>query len=129
MFLKVVAPLVVVFLAVESGGLLGAPEDVDSNREDVQHALQFAVNSHNKKTNDLFVAQVVSVRKAQIQVVSGLNYIFTVELVRTSCRKGGVQEVCVPHPDPTIANPQVCNLKVWSQPWMNSMKVTENTCQ
>ncbi|KAB5582072.1 hypothetical protein PHYPO_G00182950 [Pangasianodon hypophthalmus] len=126
MFLKVVAPLLVVFLAVASAGLLGGPIDVDVNREDVQSALLFAVAQHNKASNDAFVSKVSRVIKAQTQVVSGLNYIFTVEMVRTSCRKGGVEKECTVHSEPQSRE---CRLKVLSQPWTNTIKVVENTCQ
>ncbi|MCJ8730971.1 hypothetical protein PDJAM_G00190230 [Pangasius djambal] len=126
MFLKVVAPLLAVFLAVASAGLLGGPMDVDVNREDVQDALRFAVAHYNKASNDAFVNQVSRVIKAQTQVVSGLNYIFTVEMVRTSCRKGGVEKECTVHSDP---RPHECRLKVWNQPWTGTIKVIENTCQ
>ncbi|NP_001187957.1 cystatin precursor [Ictalurus punctatus] len=129
MLMKVVAPLLAVFLALASAGLLGGPVDVDINREDVQNALQFAVSEHNKASNDAFVSQVSRVIKAQTQVVSGVNYIFTVELVRTACRKGGVEKVCptLKNPDPAVSHE--CRLKVWNQPWTGTIKLVENTCQ
>lgn len=68
MFLKVVVPLLAVFLAVGSAGIVGGPTDVDVNREDVQDALRFAVAQHNKASNDLYVSQVSRVIKAQTQV-------------------------------------------------------------
>lgn len=127
MFVKVVAPLLAVLLAVASGGLLGGPKDVDLNRADVQNALEFAVAQHNKASNDMYISQA-RVINAQTQVVSGVNYIFNVEMVRTSCKKGGVEAVCAAHTDPNLAKSQDCQLKVWSQPWTNTIKVVKNTC-
>ncbi|KAK3573324.1 hypothetical protein QTP86_022714 [Hemibagrus guttatus] len=129
MFLKVVALLPAVFMTVTSAGLVGGWTDADVNRDDVQNALKFAVTQHNKASNDLYLSQVSRVVKAQKQVVSGMNYLFTVEMARTSCKKGGVEEVCDVHPDPNVAKPHVCRLKVWNQPWTSTIKLTENTCQ
>lgn len=68
MVLKVVAPLLAVFLAVASAGFVGGPMEVDLNRDDVQNALQFAVTEHNKANNDVFISQVSRVIKAETQV-------------------------------------------------------------
>ncbi|KAM9477721.1 cystatin-like [Clarias gariepinus] len=128
MFLKAVALLLAVFLTVGRTGIMGGPREVDENREDVQNALKFAVTQHNKASNDVFLSQVSRVIKAQTQVVSGTNYIFNVEMVRTNCKKGGVENECAAHSDPEMAKPHECNLNVWSQPWTGLIKLTKNTC-
>ncbi|KAG9274806.1 cystatin C (amyloid angiopathy and cerebral hemorrhage) [Astyanax mexicanus] len=129
MFWKVVAPLLALCLAVASAGLVGGPVPADLNEEGVQNALQFAVVQHNKASNDMYIREVSKVISVQKQVVSGLKYIFTVEMARTGCRKGGVEEVCAIELDPNTAQPQTCKFSVWSQPWLNSIKLVENTCQ
>lgn len=129
MFWKVVAPLLALCLAVASAGLVGAPVDAtaDLNEEGVQDALRFAVAQHNRASNDMFIRQVSKVTSVQKQVVSGMKYIFKVEMARTGCRKGGVEEVCAIELDPSTA--QTCTLSVWSQPWLNSIKLVQNDCQ
>ncbi|XP_036430961.1 cystatin-like [Colossoma macropomum] len=129
MFLKVVVPLVALCLAVGSSSLVGAPMDGNLSDPGVQDALQFAVAQHNRATNDMFVSKVSRVIRVQKQVVSGIKYIFTVEMARTSCRKDGVEEDCPVHSDPALARLQKCKLAVWSQPWMKTNKVVENTCK
>ncbi|KAI4883455.1 hypothetical protein NFI96_024844 [Prochilodus magdalenae] len=129
MFLKVVIPLMAVFLAVASAGLVGAPMDADISEEGVRDALQFAVAQHNQASNDMYVSQVSRVIRVQKQVVSGIKYIFTVELARTSCRKGGVEEVCTVGSEPSFAATKECTFAVWSQPWLNSTKLVKNTCK
>uniref|UniRef100_A0A8C1KRC8 Cystatin-like n=1 Tax=Cyprinus carpio TaxID=7962 RepID=A0A8C1KRC8_CYPCA len=120
-----IVPFLAVILAVASAGLTGAPVDADMNDKGVQNALQFAVNTFNRQSNDAFLRQVSEVIKVQKQVVSGLKYIFTVKMGRTSCRKGGVETLCAVHEDPSVTQ---CKITVWSQPWKNFIKVLENTC-
>ncbi|XP_052006970.1 cystatin C (amyloid angiopathy and cerebral hemorrhage) [Xyrauchen texanus] len=129
MYLKMIVSVFAVILAVASSAMVGAPVDADMNDEGVQNALQFAVVQYNRKSNDAYVRQVSEVISAQRQVVSGLKYIFTVNMARTSCRKGGIETLCTVHKDPAVAQVIKCNIVVWSQPWMNSIKVLENTCQ
>ncbi|GAA6094241.1 cystatin-like [Tachysurus ichikawai] len=128
MFLKVVIVLLAVIMAVTRAGMTGGVTDVDANRDDVQNALKFAVSQHNKASNDMYISQVSRLIKAQTQVVAGIKYIFKVEMARTSCRKGGIEEVCEIDPDTSVTQRRECQLKVWSRLWLNDMRVTENTC-
>lgn len=41
------------------------------------------------------------------QVVAGMKYIFTVEMARTNCRKGGVETECEIHSDLTLAKVEI----------------------
>jgi len=108
--------------------MMGAPADGDINDKDTQNALQFAVVQHNKNSNDMYVSQVARVIKTQTQVVAGMKYIFTVEMGRTSCKKGGAETVCAIHQDPKVAEPYQCKFEVWSRPWLNDIQVVKNKC-
>ncbi|XP_077092682.1 cystatin-like [Siphateles boraxobius] len=128
MHLKMIVAFLAVMLVVASAGLVGGPVDADMNDEGAQNALQFAMAQYNRQSNDAFVHQVSEVVKVQKQVVSGLKYIFTVKVARTSCRKTGVETLCAVHEHPAVADVTQCKIAVWSQPWLNSIKVVENTC-
>ncbi|TRY96125.1 hypothetical protein DNTS_015946 [Danionella cerebrum] len=127
MYLKVTVAFLAVILAVASASLVGAPVDAEMD-DGVQNALQFAMAQYNRATNDAYVRTVSEVVKVQKQVVSGLKYIFTVNVARTNCRKGGVETVCAIHEDPAVAQVTECQIVVWSQPWLSSIKVMKNTC-
>ncbi|XP_016108419.1 cystatin-like [Sinocyclocheilus grahami] len=128
MYCKMIVSFLVVTLAVASAGIPGGPVDANINDEDVQKALRFAVAQYNRQSNDAFVRKVSKVIKVQQQVVAGTNYIFTVKLGRTNCKKGGVETLCAIHKDPKVARVIQCKITVWSKPWLNFLKVTENTC-
>uniref|UniRef100_A0A673KSL4 Cystatin domain-containing protein n=1 Tax=Sinocyclocheilus rhinocerous TaxID=307959 RepID=A0A673KSL4_9TELE len=116
MYCKMIVSFLVVTLAVASAGIPGGPVDANINDEDVQKALRFAVAHCTKRTTEPFV-------------VAGMNYIFTVKLGRTNCKKGGVETLCAIHKDPKVARVRLtCKITVWSQPWLNFLKVTEKTC-
>ncbi|XP_067092211.1 cystatin C (amyloid angiopathy and cerebral hemorrhage) [Osmerus mordax] len=125
----VVPLLAVVFTVANAGIMTGGVSDADMNDKSTQDALQFAVVQHNKKTNDMYVSQVAKVIKVQKQVVAGIKYIFTVDMARTSCRKGGAETTCAIHEDPQVARPYQCKFEVWSRPWISDIRVVKNECE
>ncbi|KAJ8384759.1 hypothetical protein AAFF_G00198450 [Aldrovandia affinis] len=104
---------------------MGGRSEASMDEQGVKDALQYAVVEHNKERNDLYISQVAKVVKVEKQVVAGIKYYFTVEMARTSCRKGGVEKLCAVHDDPEIAAPYECTFDVWSQPWIHSIVVTK----
>ncbi|XP_028844006.1 cystatin-like [Denticeps clupeoides] len=127
-FWKLVGLAVAAACVVEGDVMVGGPMDVDINDQSAQNALKFAVAQHNKGSNDVFVSAVQNVIEARKQVVAGIKYIFEVQMARTQCKKGGVEELCEFHEDPALAKPFTCTFEVWSRPWMNSIVLLKNTC-
>ncbi|CAG09511.1 unnamed protein product [Tetraodon nigroviridis] len=111
--------------AVSSGLMPGGFQDVDPNDEGVKGALNFAVVQHNRASNDMYLRQVAEVVKVQRQVVSGLKYVITVNMARSLCRKSSPQEVCE---IPQSAQPYQCTFTVWTRPWVNEVKLLNETC-
>ncbi|XP_076599676.1 cystatin C (amyloid angiopathy and cerebral hemorrhage) [Chaetodon auriga] len=125
---KVAFPLLAALFAVGFGGLVGGPQDIDVNDEGLQNALNFAVANHNRQSNDVYLRQVAEVVKAQRQVVTGLKYIITVKMGRTTCRKTNPSEECaVPH-DPQQAQLYQCTFTVWARSWLSDIRVLKEEC-
>uniref|UniRef100_A0A3P9GXQ8 Cystatin domain-containing protein n=1 Tax=Oryzias latipes TaxID=8090 RepID=A0A3P9GXQ8_ORYLA len=114
--------------AVGFGFMTGGLMDIDSHDAGVLDALNYAVQTHNSRSNDMYVSQVTEVIGAQAQVVAGVKYIITVKMARTSCRKGSDNEVCSAHTDPQLAQPYQCTFTVWSRPWLNDTRVLKEKC-
>ncbi|XP_026881406.2 cystatin C (amyloid angiopathy and cerebral hemorrhage) [Electrophorus electricus] len=128
MFLKVVAPILAFVLVVGSATFLpGGVSPADISSPSVKNALDFAVAQHNKASNDVYLSTVSKVISAKQQVVSGMKYYFTIDMVRTSCKKRRT-EVCADKPGPTVEQPKQCELVVWSQPWTDTIKLLKNSC-
>ncbi|XP_043111027.1 cystatin-like [Puntigrus tetrazona] len=128
MYFKMIVPFLAMILTVANAGMTGGLMDTDMEDEGAQNALQFAVAHYNRQSNDAFESRVSEVISVQKQVVSGLKYIFNVNIGRTSCRKGDVETLCAIHEDPSVARVTPCKITVWSQPWKKYIKVLENSC-
>ncbi|XP_027862318.1 cystatin-C-like [Xiphophorus couchianus] len=124
---KIVFVLLSALLAVE-GSLVGGATDIDIHSDGVQNALNFAVAQHNRGNNDMFLRKAAEVVKAQVQVVAGLKYILTVKMVKTSCRKNTLNQVCDAQRLPDNAASYQCKFTVWSRPWINDIRMTEERC-
>uniref|UniRef100_A0A8C6SDR1 Cystatin C (amyloid angiopathy and cerebral hemorrhage) n=1 Tax=Neogobius melanostomus TaxID=47308 RepID=A0A8C6SDR1_9GOBI len=106
--------------------LLGGPRDIDLNKdENAKDALTYAIQRHNTNTTDNYLSDVSQVLNAQSQVVAGMKYFITVQMVRTDCRKNRADEGCGPTDPPK--NYQ-CTFVVWSRPWLNDIQLLKETC-
>ncbi|XP_023651977.1 cystatin-like [Paramormyrops kingsleyae] len=126
---KAIVLFLAVFLMVANATLVGGPMDANLNEPGVKDALQMAVSEHNKRSNDAYLRDVSSVIKVQKQVVSGIKYIFKVNMGRTACRKDGAESSCAVHMDVDQAKAYVCTFEVWSQPWLGSIKMVKDDCK
>uniref|UniRef100_A0A8C7ZBN8 Cystatin domain-containing protein n=1 Tax=Oryzias sinensis TaxID=183150 RepID=A0A8C7ZBN8_9TELE len=114
--------------AVGFGFMTGGLTDIDSHDAAVLGALKYAVQTHNNRSNDMYVSQVTEVIRAQSQVVTGVNYIITVKMARTSCRKGRDNEVCSALTDPQLAQSYQCTFTVWERSWLKDIRVLKEKC-
>uniref|UniRef100_A0A3B3QC36 Cystatin C (amyloid angiopathy and cerebral hemorrhage) n=1 Tax=Paramormyrops kingsleyae TaxID=1676925 RepID=A0A3B3QC36_9TELE len=126
---KAVGLCLVAFLMVANATLVGAPSDASLNDPEVKKALRWAVSEYNKQSNDAYLRGVSKVVKVQKQVVSGIKYIFKVNMGRTACRKDGAESSCAVHMDVDQAKAYVCTFEVWSQPWLGSIKMVKDDCK
>ncbi|XP_049689540.1 cystatin-like [Accipiter gentilis] len=112
--------------------LLGAPVDIDNtdNDEGLQRALQFAVTEYNKASNDMYSSRVVRIISAKRQIVSGIKYIMTVEIARTTCPKPATDlQSCAFHDAPQMAKHTTCDFVVYNIPWQNVIKLLTSNCK
>ncbi|XP_061692466.1 cystatin C (amyloid angiopathy and cerebral hemorrhage) [Syngnathoides biaculeatus] len=121
-----VAVLLLGVCAVGLGHVIpGGFSDADSNSEDVQNALKFAIGQHNNASADLFLSQLVDVVSAKSQIVSGIRYVINVKMAKTSCRKDSSDEQCGVA---VLGQPYQCTFTVWSRPWLMEFSLLEEKC-
>ncbi|XP_056147890.1 cystatin-like [Lampris incognitus] len=126
---KLVFPVLVAYLAFGAADLVGGLTDADINDPRVQDALKFAVLQYNTGTYTLYLIQVTKVMKAQQQQVDdGMMYRFTVQMMKTLCRKPGPDQRCPVYQDRKKAPPYQCTFEVLTRAWFHFYEVKESTC-
>ncbi|XP_034955082.2 cystatin [Zootoca vivipara] len=122
-------------LFAESIGMPGglAPRSVSD--PDVQMAAAFAVAAYNQASNNMFYCRQLNILKAQIQVVAGMKYYLTVELVNTLCDKKAGSNLSAEDlqrcslPLEGEQQKQICEFQVWSRPWLSDTHLTHMSCK
>lgn len=106
--------------------LIGGPKEIDVTKSELaENALIDAVHEHNLNTTEKYQTAVSKVLSAQVQVVQGFKYTFTVIMAETNCTKDAVNKVCTIPQHPDDAQMYICKFTVWSRLWLNSTIVTE----
>ncbi|KAJ6654162.1 hypothetical protein lerEdw1_007259 [Lerista edwardsae] len=101
----------------------------------VQKAARFALSAYNQASNSLYYSRALRIVSAQTQVVAGLKYYLTVELVNTQCKKqGGVglTSKALDHcalPPENEQTKQICEFEVWSRPWLKDTQLLKMDCK
>ncbi|XP_067844466.1 cystatin-like [Heptranchias perlo] len=106
---------------------LGGLEEISTSNPAVVRAAQFALSEFNKESNDIYVSKIARIVSAKQQLVAGVKYILEVELGRTQCRQGEVDDLesCEFHATPHKTH---CNFEVLTVAWMEEISLIKNTC-
>ncbi|XP_039338751.1 cystatin-like [Mauremys reevesii] len=113
--------------------LAGGLQDVPISDPGVQAAVRFAVEAYNQGSNSLHYCRAEQVLRARSQVVAGIKYYLTVQLVTTQCRKNGAGlgnkdiSTC-PLPPASEQRKLRCEFQVWSRPWLNQTELLSQNC-
>ncbi|XP_022048099.1 cystatin C (amyloid angiopathy and cerebral hemorrhage) [Acanthochromis polyacanthus] len=110
------------------GAIVGGFRNLEVDDEGMLNALNYAVVQHNRGTNDIYLSQAAEVLSARSQVVAGMNYVITVRMARTTCKKNSVNEVCAIQTDAEKAHSYQCTFTVWTRLWMSDIKLTKQEC-
>uniref|UniRef100_UPI00398ECA2D cystatin-like n=1 Tax=Pristiophorus japonicus TaxID=55135 RepID=UPI00398ECA2D len=105
----------------------GTSELISPDDPEALKAAGFAMAEYNKASNDMFLHKVVSIVSAQRQIVAGIKYILEVEVGKTQCRQGEVDDLdsCALH---AIPKKQLCNFEVVVIPWLEDISLPKSMC-
>ncbi|TFK12085.1 small nuclear ribonucleoprotein F-like [Platysternon megacephalum] len=113
--------------------LAGGLQEVLISDPGVQEAVRFAVEAYNQASNSLHYSRAERVLRACSQVVAGIKYYLTVQLVTTQCQKNGAGlgnkdiSTC-PLPPASEQQKLLCEFQVWSRPWLNETQLLFQNC-
>ncbi|XP_007442959.1 cystatin-like [Python bivittatus] len=128
------ALLTLPLVLLEEVGIPGGLSPASPTDDGVQKAAAFAVEQYNtRSTDNTNYFKVLRIVQAQSQVVAGVKYYLTVEVVKTACEKSNgpmafnkIQNCELP---PRAEQEKLtCYFEVWSQPWLNKMELLKMSC-
>ncbi|XP_008119842.2 cystatin [Anolis carolinensis] len=119
---------------VSQPGFVGGWRDRSVSDPEVMKAAAFAVQAYNEASNSRMYFKGQRILEAKSQVVAGIKYFLTVEMVSTMCEKkggSGLEKVDLDHckmPPEGEQKKQVCNFQVWSRPWLQDTQLLHMSC-
>ena len=78
--------------SVCSSRIAGGWSDLDLNNESVKNVAHFAVDMYNKQSNAMNIHQLIAIKSAKSQVVSGRKFEIVFAVGETNCSKNGIQK-------------------------------------
>lgn len=113
-----------------TGIMAGGHQKMDVNDAELLKTLVEITPQVNDKLASTFFYRIGKVLSAESQVVSGVMYYVSFELGQTQCFKSKVtKDTNVLTECSEFSNVQVCTAKIWSQPWLHHLEVTEVNCE
>uniref|UniRef100_A0A5S6R0J7 Cystatin domain-containing protein n=1 Tax=Trichuris muris TaxID=70415 RepID=A0A5S6R0J7_TRIMR len=97
--------------------------------KDIAHK---ALADRNAKSNDLYHDMLIKVTEMTSQVVNGINYVLKMYIGQSTCSKKVVKPEDVHASNCQLSadnSAEKCTVKVYSQPWTDTFKVNEFSCQ
>ncbi|XP_054153598.1 cystatin-1-like [Oppia nitens] len=100
---------------------------VDS--EDVKNLTDFAVDMYNKRSNAIHYKQLIRIKDAKQQVVSGRKISITFVVGETNCSKNGINNHNLKDCPLTNTNTvETCSVTIWQRVWLNNTQLTNIVC-
>ncbi|XP_074083735.1 cystatin-M [Macrotis lagotis] len=115
----------------QPGNMLGARTQLSPSHPEVKKVAQFAVESFNKDSNNMYYFRDTKILKAERQLVSGVKYFLTMEMGSTECRKGMTLlegENLAGCPFSTEEEKIKCDFEILVVPWKKQNTLQQISC-
>ncbi|XP_058382348.1 cystatin-M [Diceros bicornis minor] len=109
---------------------VGERRDLSPSDPQVRKAAQVAVANYNIGSNSAYYFRDTNILKAQSQLVAGVKYYLTVEMVSTACRKSAVTGDLTTCPLAVGAQQEKlrCDFEILVVPWQNTSSLLKHHC-
>lgn len=107
--------------------LLGGLRRVDPSSSEVQAHVKFALQAIQSQSNSNNLLDIVRIKNAATQTVSGKKIYLTVEVGETKCLLSNhtSQPSC---PLDGQGDRLLCKIEIWTRPWLNERQITNLKC-
>lgn len=107
--------------------LVGGITPADPSSEEIKAHAAFALTAIQARSNARNLLNIVHIRNAGTQTVSGKKIYLTIEVGQTKCPLSSNQSdrEC---PLDRSAERQLCKVEIWTQPWLNKRQITNLKC-
>ncbi|XP_016044695.1 cystatin-like 1 [Erinaceus europaeus] len=104
-------------------------EEKPMSKKNMNLTLKFFIESYNNASNDTYLFRVDKLLRSQMQLTTGVEYIATVKISRTKCKKNkGRNNTCATQSKKKLKKSLICDFFIYTVPWMNFYELWNNSC-
>ncbi|OBS68227.1 hypothetical protein A6R68_03233, partial [Neotoma lepida] len=107
----------------------GGFKEKATSMENMNSTLHFLIQSYNNASHDTYLFRVQKLIQSQMQLTTGVEYLVTVKIGRTKCKKNETKKASCPLQSSKMKKSLICTSLVYTVPWMNYYRLWNNSCQ
>ncbi|XP_013015152.3 cystatin-like 1 [Cavia porcellus] len=100
------------------------------SKENVNSTLDFFIQSYNNASNDTYLFRVQKLLRTQVQLTTGVEYLVTVRIGRTMCKRNNLVQSspACPLQSKKLKKSLICKSLIYTLPWMEHFELWNNSC-
>ncbi|XP_017396954.1 cystatin-like 1 [Cebus imitator] len=98
------------------------------SKKNMNSTLNFFIQSYNNASNDTYSYRVQKLIRSQMQLTTGVEYIVTVKIGRTKCKRNDSGSSSCPLQSKKLRKSLICESLIYTVPWINYFQLWNNSC-
>ncbi|XP_036275556.1 cystatin-like 1 [Pipistrellus kuhlii] len=108
----------------------GGFQEKSKSQKNMNSTLKFFIENYNNVSNDTYLFQVDKLLQSYMQLTTGVEYLATVKISRTKCKKNSTKSrSCPQQSEKKLKKSFICDFLIYTVPWMNYYELWNNSCQ
>ncbi|XP_006902963.1 PREDICTED: cystatin-like 1 [Elephantulus edwardii] len=100
------------------------------SKQNMNATLSFLIQRYNNVSNDTYSFQIEKLLRTQMQLTTGVEYMITVKISRTTCKRQNMKNHSCPlQSKKKLKKSLICDFLIYTVPWMNYYQLWNNSCQ
>ncbi|XP_004061948.1 cystatin-like 1 [Gorilla gorilla gorilla] len=97
------------------------------SKKNMNSTLNF-IQSYNNASNDTYLYRVQKLIRSQMQLTTGVEYIVTVKIGWTKCKRNDMSNSSCPLQSKKLRKSLICESLIYTVPWINYFQLWNNSC-
>ncbi|KAI5770261.1 CSTL1 [Gulo gulo luscus] len=103
-------------------------QEKSMSKANMNSTLKFFMETYNNASNDTYLFQVDKLLRSQMQLTTGVEYMISVKISRTKCKRNSTSNSCPIQSKKKLKKSFICDFLVYTVPWMNYYQLWNNSC-
>ncbi|ELV12982.1 cystatin-like 1 [Tupaia chinensis] len=98
------------------------------SKNNMNGTLNFFIQAYNNMSNDTYLFRVQKLIQTQMQLTTGVEYLVTVKIARTKCKRNETKDASCPLQSKKLRKTLICKSLIYTVPWINYYQLWNNSC-